>query len=247
MSETMTWFAAPPDLRLEPNEIHLWRADLDQSPPILEQLSQLLNEQEQARSQKFVRAKDANRFAATHGILRHILSRYLRVVPQNIEFTVAALGKPALRNDPKLHFNLADSGDLVVYAISGGRELGVDVERHREEFVGREIVQRYFSKAEQTEYFALDSAFQKEAFYLGWTRKEAYIKARGEGLHADLKSFDVSLTPKKPFLLTSEDADRWSRYSFCPKPGYAAALVVEGKELDIRHWQWEADETLLHF
>jgi 4'-phosphopantetheinyl transferase len=245
MNKTIMWLPAPIDLRLEPGQIHLWRADLDQPSPALEELSQFLNREENERRQRFAVAKDANRFITAHGILRQILARYLRVVPKDLDFATSARGKPSLRNDSELHFNLAHSDNLVLYAISRDRELGVDVESVSEKFATREIVEQFFSKLEQTEFLALDAALQKEAFYLGWTRKEAYIKARGEGLHADLKSFDVSLTPGKPFVLTSQDAHRWSLYSFCPKPGFAGALVVEGRGLDIHHWQWEADAPFL--
>ena len=238
MAEIPTWHLPPPDLHLASDEVHLWRASLEQPLPQITSFLGLLSEAERTRIERFSFRRDAHRYTIAHGILRQILGRYTQIRPEDIQFAAAARGKPALQNNSRLHFNLTHSEDLVLYALSWDRELGVDVERRRDKLENREIVKSYFSVHEQAEFEGLPPVLQETAFYLGWTRKEAYIKARGEGLHANLKSFDVSLTPEKPFHLTSEDADRWGLYSFGPKPGFVAALVVEGKNFRIRHWEW---------
>ena len=239
MAETPTWHLLPSDLHLASDEVHLWRASLEQSLLPISSFLGLLSEAERARVERFSFRRDADRYTLAHGILRQILGLYAKVPPEDVQFAIAAQGKPALQNNSKLRFNLTHSEDVVLYALSWDRELGVDVECQRDKPGNREIVNSYFSRNEQAEFEGLEPELQETAFYLGWTRKEAYIKARGEGLHANLKSFDVSLTPEKPFLLTSEDANRWGLYSFCPKPGFVAALVVEGKNFKIRHWEWE--------
>jgi 4'-phosphopantetheinyl transferase len=238
MTQLTTWLPASAELPLEPSEVHLWRADLDQPSSVLAQLSESLSETETARARRFVFAKDSDRYSVAQGILRQILGRYLQLPARDIQFTIGLRGKPALRDDPSLCFNMAHSNNLVIYAISRNRQLGVDVENQRREFAKQDIVQHYFSEAERSEFLSLPADLQLPAFYLAWTRKEAYIKARGEGLYADLKSFDVSLTPEKVFTLRSEDAARWGLYSFCPQPDFVAALVVEGKDFSVRHWEW---------
>jgi 4'-phosphopantetheinyl transferase len=242
MPDTLIWSPAPPDLNLGHDEVHLWQARLE---PATAGLRSLLSDSEHQRARNFVYEKGARRFTVSRAILRQMLGLYLRIHPKDVLLTIAPMGKPAVQNNSDLRFNLAHSDDLALYAFSWCRELGVDLEKQdSEKLANREIVGNYFSSREQAEFEALDPALQQAAFYLGWTRKEAYIKARAEGLHADLKSFDVSLSPEKPFHLTSSDSDRWSLYSFAPKPGFAAAAVIEGKDFNICHWQWQADQTL---
>jgi 4'-phosphopantetheinyl transferase len=129
---------------------------------------------------------------------------------------------------------------LALLAFALGRNLGIDVEFIRPEFPADEIAQRYFSPKEVMELRTLPPSLRAEGFYLCWTRKEAYIKATGEGLHVPLESFNVSLTPGQPERLESTDSDRWSMRSLYPDPLYAAALVAEGQHLRLRKWGWEA-------
>jgi|SRR5215472_1928580 len=239
MAEIPTWHPPPSDLHLASNEVHLWCASLEQPAAWVSSFLGFLSGEERARVERFSFRRDADRFTLARGILRQILGLYTQVPPQDIQFATAAQGKPALHNSSRLRFNLSHSEDVALYALSWERELGVDVEYRRDQPGNQEVVKSFFSRSEQAEFEGLEPVSQETAFYLGWTRKEAYIKARGEGLHANLKSFDVSLTPGEPFLLTSEDANRWGLYSFYPKPGFVAALVVEGKNFKIRHWEWE--------
>src|SRR6202007_3346890 len=98
--------------------------------------------------------------------------------------------------------------------------------------------ERYFSPQEVIELRALPESRQAEAFFLCWTRKEAYIKAKGEGLHIPLDSFDVSLTPGLPPELNSSDCSRWWLRSLSPESGYVAAVVEEGNGSRLRHFNW---------
>jgi 4'-phosphopantetheinyl transferase len=129
---------------------------------------------------------------------------------------------------------------LALLAFALGRNLGIDVEFIRPEFPADEIAQRYFSPKEVMELRTLPPSLRAEGFYLCWTRKEAYIKATGEGLHVPLESFNVSLTPGRPERLESTDSGRWSMRSLYPDPFYAGALVAEGQQLRLRQWGWEA-------
>jgi 4'-phosphopantetheinyl transferase len=246
MLEPVIWLAPPSDLQLNDDEVHLWKADLDTASENISVLFDLLNEEEQSRAKRFVFERDKNRFTAARGILRQLLARYVNCSAKDVEFTVGPAGKPALRHNSQLRFNLSHSEGLVLYALSLGRELGVDVENQIKESTNREIVERYFSAEEQADFLAIDPALQEAAFYLGWTRKEAYLKARGEGLQGRLKDFDMSLSPKQPAVLRSDDAGCWDLYSFCPKLGFIATLVVERGKGILRHWEWREDGTVLH-
>jgi len=140
----------------------------------------------------------------------------------------------------QVQFNVSHSRGLALLAFALGRNLGIDVEFIRPEFPADEIAQRYFSPKEVMELRTLPPSLHAEGFYLCWTRKEAYIKATGEGLHVPLESFNVSLTPGRPERLESTDSSRWSMRSLYPDPLYAGALVAEGQHLRLRQWDWEA-------
>jgi 4'-phosphopantetheinyl transferase len=232
------WLPQPAKVQLIEDEVHLWIADLDRSLPKIAVCLDLLDDSEKNQARNFVFEKDRTRFTVAHAILRLILSRYLNESPNTLQFTRGATGKPALHTNSALRFNLSHSEHLILYAVSLARELGVDIEKKRSELARQEIVQSCFSAKEQAEWNKLDPDLQETAFYLGWTRKEAYLKARGDGLFGSLSDFDVSLTPDQPAVLTSEDADRWDLLSFCPAPGSVASLVVEGKNCKLCHWEW---------
>jgi 4'-phosphopantetheinyl transferase len=117
-------------------------------------------------------------------------------------------------------------------------ELGIDLEKVQTEFSSFDVVDHWFSAAEKAEFLALPLHLRNLAFYLGWTRKEAYLKARGEGLHMKLEDFDVSMDPARPALLNSEDATRWKMRSFCPDPEFVATLVAEGAHCELRCREW---------
>ena len=244
MLEQITWFAAPPDTELTENEVHLWRADLGPGSDMVRRMWSVLNEDEQDRAKRYVFERDRTQFVMARGILRQLLARYLRCSAEDIEFSVGRMGKPSIRGNPELRFSLSHSLGMVLYALSKNRELGVDLERQRTEFSIRDIVENYFSAREKAEFLGLDRNAQKLAFYVGWTRKEAYLKARGEGLHMKLDAFDVSVDPGRPALLRSDDAARWEVHSFCPAPGFVTTLVIEGANHKLRYWEWPLDPSV---
>jgi 4'-phosphopantetheinyl transferase len=146
-----------------------------------------------------------------------------------------------------LRFNLSHSHSLALYAITHQRELGVDLEFIRPEVVEEPIAERFFSAAEVAALRALPASIQPEAFFNCWTRKEAYIKARGEGLTIPLDAFEVSLAPEEPAALLSVNGDpaeaaRWSLQALAPGPGYVAAVAVEGQDWQLRCWEWPLEK-----
>jgi 4'-phosphopantetheinyl transferase len=237
------WITPHEHPALHHGELHIWRASLECAPAVLCGLETTLCAAETARAARFHFPRDRNYFVAGRGILRSLLGAYLRKSPESLKFIYGPQDKPALEiQDPSspVNFNLSHSHGLAVYAFALVREVGVDVELIRPEFVSDDIAERYFSPSELEELRALPQDLRAEGFFNCWTRKEAYVKARGEGLQISLKDFDVSLTPGKAPELESVDSSRWSLRSFEPAPSYVAAVVAEGKDLKLLHWDWKS-------
>lgn len=242
----MTDWLSPNDFPILPtNVVHVWRASLDVDRETQEKCVQLLSENERARAARFLLERDRVSFVAAHGILRALLARYLACTPDVIQFVSSSYGKPAVSHpclpDP-LSFNLSHSHGLVAVAIARGRAIGVDVEKIRPEFASNEVAERYFSSKEVDELRSLPHERRAEAFFLCWTRKEAYVKALGEGLRFPLDRFSVSLTPGEPAQLRAEDARRWSIQSFEPSittgMTHVGAVVCEGNDWTIQYLDW---------
>ena len=181
--------------------MHVWRAALDVPESQVRSLWDTLTADERQRAEHYVFEKDRTHFVVARGLLRVLLGRYLRQDPPHLRFTYGPHGKPALATDTgggALRFNVSHSHGLALYAITRGREVGVDVERIRPEVAQEKIAERFFSPREVTLLRALPAPLQATAFFACWTRKEAYIKATGEGLTLPLDQFDVSLLPGEP-------------------------------------------------
>jgi 4'-phosphopantetheinyl transferase len=148
-------------------------------------------------------------------------------------------------DDTLLRFNVSHSQGVALYALTRGREVGVDIEFVREDFARFDIAERFFSTREVSALRALPTEQHTAAFFDCWTRKEAYIKARGEGLSHPLHSFAVSLAPGETAALLWTDTDpqeaaRWSLVGLFPGESYRAALAVEGEMPTLRCWRWSA-------
>ncbi len=246
MPELDIWSSKPDQLKLEQDEIHLWRALLNCEEEMLHKYETTLAPDEKSRANRFVASKDRNSFLATRGILRELLGRYADCPPANVVFRYGTQGKPSLfANGLKraVQFNVSHSHGLALLAFAADRAVGVDVELIRPDFTGDEIAERYFSPEEVAELRALPASSRAEGFFLCWTRKEAYIKGRGEGLHIPLDSFRVSLTPGEPARLTSADSSRWCLTSIRPETGYVGALVAEGAASQNRYFHWDASRN----
>jgi 4'-phosphopantetheinyl transferase len=164
--------------------------------------------------------------------LRLLLGHYSATDPPSLRFVYNPYGKPTLADVPSLHFNLSHAGDLILYAFAYNRRVGIDVELVRNDIEIVSLARHIFSQKEQRIFFALPPDQQIEAFFNGWTRKEAYVKARGLGFALPLDGFDVSLHPGEAALLQTRDdpdeAARWSLRALEAGAGYKAALAVEG-------------------
>ncbi len=232
---------------LAEDEVHVWKAVLEVPINTRSALQQVLSSAESAQVAKFYFERDRQHWIVAHGILRTLLGMYLQIAPTEIQFVTNEYGKPSIVAPPQgvhLHFNLAHSGGLALYAFSMNREVGVDVEYMRSGIDHMELAKHFFSPYENEQLRTVSSDLQEEAFFSCWSRKEAYIKARGKGLSLPLDQFDVSLIPGKPasLLASREDAEaatRWSLQALYPGPKYAGALVVEGASWHLSCWLWQ--------
>lgn len=212
------------------DDIHLWQARFSRLTAHRGDFEALLTPDETTRASRF-RFEDAReRFIAGRGLLRTLLARYLDRAPRMVRFIYGRRGKPAVPDSP-LRFNLSHAGDLLLLGLAWGREIGVDVERIRPMPEMHTVARSHFSALEQAVFFGLPPSRQPYAFYTCWTRKEAYIKATGDGFKLPLKDFDVSFIPEQPpALLRAENDDpaRWTMHHIDPEPGYVASVCAEG-------------------
>jgi 4'-phosphopantetheinyl transferase len=242
------WEAAPPQVHAAHEEVHVWRASCSLPAEVMRALRGLLSEDEAARADRFRFARDRDDFTVARGGLRVILGRYTGRAPGSLRFIYSPYGKPSLDEGAggvALRFNLSHSGGVALYAVTVGREVGVDVEQVREEMDCVGVADRFFSANEVKVLQSLAPEARTRAFFDCWARKEAYIKARGEGLSLPLDSFDVSLAPGEPAALLrtrgdAAEAARWTLRELSAGRDYAAALAVEGGGWRLRCWRWEA-------
>lgn len=216
-------------------DVEIVAAGLDVPPKTVHRLSLWLSEEERQRAGRFAFERDWRRFVVARGRLRELLGQRLDVRPETIQFTYGKRGKPAVEQPlcrSGLRFNVAHSADLAVYAFSYEHEVGVDVEAVRTFPDADDIAARFFSQREQEAYRALEFCHKQRGFFNCWTRKEAYIKALGDGLYHPLDGFDVTLAPGEPARIlrvadTPGEQCGWRLESFVPAPGFIGAVAVE--------------------
>lgn len=231
------------------DEVHVWSVDLDASSDTAARLLELLDAEERVRSKRFRFELDRRRFIVAHGALRLLISRYLATRAERIRYTHNAFGKPELSPELRstLKFNLSHSGGLALVAVTTDTEVGVDVEWIETRSDCTDTARHFFSAAEFDYLMARPNHLRAEAFFSCWTRKEACLKASGEGLATPPDSFTVPLAVDTTQTLaecsTASNDDgsgrSWSMYSLAPAPGYIGALAVEGtrRRLSQRSWQ----------
>lgn len=203
------------------DEVHLWRAPLDVSPQLAARFATTLSEDEHERAARLRRPTDRLRYSVGRGWLRLLLAGYLEAEPVDLAFIAGEHGKPRLTTPSWLRFNLSHSGAIVVFAVARDREVGVDVEEiHDEVDVDIDgVSRRLFTPAQSRELAELGPAARTAGFFAMWTRNEAYLKATGTGLGHAGKEHDQPAG----WLLTAFDAG----------PGFAAAVAVEGHDVEI--------------
>ena len=217
------------------NDLHVWRLCLDTDATALGRLWDTLSADEQARTARFRKPSDRAHFTAARGMLRAILGAHLDQPPDRVQFSAGPYGKPALaRSSSGLRFNLSHADGLALVAVARGREVGVDIERIQPDAPHERLAERFFAREEAAALRSFPVDARAEAFARCWVRKEAYVKARGEGLRLPLDRFTVSLAAGAPAALRgigseADEAARWSLMDLPAPAGYAAALAVEGR------------------
>jgi len=235
------------EVDLQPGEIHVWSVPLDPAPETVKSLEGLLAPDEIQRAYRFRFERHRRRFIVGRGTLRSLLGAYLQKDPASLSFTYGPKGKPALEEGQaggtNLKFNLSHSSELGLYGLVQGEELGIDVELLRPMPDAEQIAERFFSQSERETLRTVPGEAKSNAFFHCWTRKEAYIKATGDGLSMPLDRFDVTLLPGEPARMLSAEGDtemaaRWSMVHLDPAPGYIGALAIPGKDWRVVSRPW---------
>lgn len=237
------WNPAPSEIVLENHSVHLWCANLNISTKKQEEYWNYLSQEEQARSQRFRFEKHKNHFIAARGILRILIGRYLKTNPSDIYFEFGEFGKPFLSKHKNLQFNISHSEDYALFGFTLNNSIGVDIEYTLKEIDFNAIAPRFFAPNEVEKLFALPSFKQVEGFYSCWTRKEAFIKAIGNGLSLPLDQFEVTLEPEEETRLVAinwnpDEVAEWNLSSCIINKNYICALALKGKLESINYWEF---------
>jgi 4'-phosphopantetheinyl transferase len=240
------FFEVPRDYAISDDEVHVWLARIGLPAKHILMLANILSREEQQKAERFHFQVDRERHVVGRALVRIAIGRLLDRRPDNLDFRYNDFGKPCLADDVNergLQFNVSHSGELILVALSANRRIGVDVERVRKDLNIDGIAERFFSSREQADLAALPVDLRHDAFFRCWSQKEAFIKARGEGLSLPLDSFDVTLRPTEPpaLLETRPDpveASRWVIRNLDVGPDHKAALAVEGAGWRLETMQW---------
>lgn len=224
------------DFQISLPSIHVWHFEFYKILNYLPRVSLFLSASEKERANRYFHREDQARYRISHGLLRILIAAYLKRPPDQLIFDQNPYGKPFLSGDLKrnLFFNISHTKEELLIAVSPSCEVGVDVETiDKDDFPIMEIANRFFSPYEVTTLKNIAESLRMKAFFLCWTRKEAFIKAIGLGLSFPLNSFDVSLVPGESARLLRLESDNLTvgRYRLTNLeygPNTAAALCWEG-------------------
>ena len=219
-------------LTLNEQDLHIWIASLNISPLEEQKYCTLLCSLEMQRANRFHLIKHKTRFIAAHGILRTILSLYCNIDAKELVFTESEYGKPCFSfpNKTELQFNMSHSGVMSVYIITKTKLVGIDIEEIKNNKNYIDIAHRFFSQEEYEKIISLPQQEQCHAFYQIWSRKEALLKAIGQGFSHPLSTFTVSFHKKELVVLDNKE---WMVENFSAHTGYAAAYAVEKNDAQI--------------
>lgn len=244
---TTEWATAVPYGPLNPGDVDVWRVCLRQPEPAIRSLNKLLSYDESVRVARFHFQRDRHNFVVARGALRQILGNYLGLKPDKLVLAYGSKGKPRLtsmQNRDHIEFNLSHSGELALIAVSRELEVGIDIERTRQDFATDEIALQFFLPRELSGFGKIADDKRVEFFFKCWTRKEACMKAGGQGLSIPLDSFDVSIGPSKsaqlPRVIDTYHhlTGHWDLFELHPGLEYTAALAVRHGANRPRSWQW---------
>jgi 4'-phosphopantetheinyl transferase len=219
---------------LDADDVHVWLLSLRCTADLLERCARRLSDDERARAERFHFERDRRRYVRARAALRAVLGGYLEIDPRDLAFSYGRNGKPALggRFAGALAFNVSHSEEAALIAVGARGDIGVDIEAVRGVADRDDLASRMFSARESAALRALAEEHRDAAFFACWTRKEAYVKAVGDGLTIPLDRFTVTFLPGHAPSLTVHDvraAERdWVVHGLPDIDGYAAALVTDG-------------------
>ena len=225
---------------IDPGVVHVHGVWLDSPAGILEMCRRLLSPEELVRADGFLLSAPRESYILSQAALRSLLARYLGIPPGEVALAIGPLGKPVLRDQPAQQFNKSHSAGLALFAFTAGSEVGVDVERVRDIPEAARIAVNFFCPAEVSELLSLiPGEAQMKAFFRGWTRKEAILKATGQGLQTPLREYRVTLLDDDPASVVEVAGDpasaaEWSLHHIEPAAGYVGALAYRGKRRECR-------------
>jgi 4'-phosphopantetheinyl transferase len=214
--------------------IDIWKVQLDQLETLVSQTNNLSSD-EIARANRFHFEKDKGRFAQCRSVLRDILSDYLGIPGAEIRFEYLKGGKPRVvvdQNPGGLQFNVSHSANVALIAVGSEHQLGVDIEKIRSDVDDVELAERFFSVRERSELGALPDHLRLAGFFACWTRKEAFLKATGDGLSFPLTDFSVTTHPESEPRLeeikgNTEVGNQWFLADLRGIDGFRATVAVE--------------------
>lgn len=235
-----------PALTLAPGEVHIWYVLYDdiRDPALLAEYHALMSQDERERHARFVFARDRRQYLITRALVRTTLSRYAPVAPHAWRFVANAHGKPDIAPDQasgqpmgmhrgmRLRFNLSNTHSLIACAVTASSdELGVDVESTERAGAALDIADRFFSAFEVAALRSLPAGEQAQRFFVYWTLKESYIKARGMGLAIPLEQFSFHLGEGQRLRIAFDPRlpdvpDEWQFELFGVSSSYLLAMAV---------------------
>lgn len=236
----------PPVQVLAPGMVDVWCIPLEQNDERMHRLQGLLQANERQRIERLVNHDARRRMVVARAALRSVLAQYVPEPAGALTFVYGPHGKPALQDWPAMGFNLSHSHGLALCVVALDRTVGVDIEHRRRLADDDAVARRFFASEEYAVYASLPPDQRASGFFNAWTRKEAFIKAIGDGLSRPLDEFLVTLRPgNAPKLLTiktaPQETTRWTLLDLpCPS-GYTAALAIDGVPAAVRHWSWPDD------
>jgi 4'-phosphopantetheinyl transferase len=227
---------------IEDNQVHVWQVNLKTVRGTASEFTGTLSPDELERADKFKFPRDREHFILSHSQLRLILSKYCDCLPGEFSFRYNSCRKPSISNPEfeKLKFNMSHSNDLMLVGLCNHNDIGIDVEKVREVDELENIADENFS-AQEIKYIK-DASDKTNTFFKIWTRKEAFIKAIGKGIHFPLKSFCVEL--KSPgslehlvILHHPSWRDQWRTSELIISDGYTASLAINSDRFKISYFQ----------
>ena len=237
------WANPPERVSIGQHEVHVWRCALRAGAETVNSLEKTLSPDEVSRAERFRFPADRHRFIVARGALRRILASYRGQQPDRLRFGHGPRGKPFLEDAGGLEFNVSRSRGLALVAVSSNRAVGVDLEFVRTDFDYCSLIDETLTRVEAQELLALPRAARNGAFFVRWSRKEAFLKATGKGLSIALQTFSVSQTDNG-FLapagrtLDPGESSRWRVEDIEPARGFVGCLAAERQDWKVQNWQW---------